>query len=345
MKIILDAIAFSLQDRGGVTMYFSEILRSLKKFTDYKLINDFESNNIFHSGVRGKKGSKLKILSLKYSYNNFSSNKNYIYHSSYFTVSKNKNAVNILTIHDCMYEKFYPFFKKTIHVFFKKRALNKASGIIFVSQSTKKDMLEIYPEISNKQLKVITHGLSKDFFYDPEIIVKKRLLYISGRKYYKRFEMLVEAMKYIPEYELFIVGGGKLSKKELKLLTKSKSTYKHLSNINNEELNNIYNSSHCLVYTSEYEGFGLPVLESIGAGCPVICENNSSLPEIVGDDYDLLCDNLSPPSIVHCIKKLEDKTYRLNVVNQGLKSATKFSWDQSASSLLNFYKDVFKLKD
>ena len=123
MKIILDAIAFSLQQQGGVTMYFSEMLKSLKKIAPVELINDFDSNNIYHNGAEDRVGYFTLFL-YRYIHNNYKSNDRYIFHSSYFVVSKHRNAINVLTVHDCMYELYFPFFRRRLHVWQKKRALH-----------------------------------------------------------------------------------------------------------------------------------------------------------------------------------------------------------------------------
>jgi len=341
MKIVLDGIAFSLQSKGGVTMYFSQILRAIKRISPVTLINDFNSNNIYHQGSEGSVSS-LRLVLLRYGHNNYKSTEKYIFHSSYFCVSKNKKAINVLTIHDCMYEIYYPVLKKKLHIWQKKRALKRSAGIICVSENTKKDLYKFYPEIKGKDIKVIHHGLSSDFHPLPEIPKEKIILYVSGRKFYKRFGLVVESMVKLVDYRLVIVGGGSLEDDELAALACIDSRYTHLTNLSNSELNAIYNRSHCLVYTSSYEGFGLPLLESIGAGCPVICENNSSLSEVVGNDYALLVSELTTNIVYNKVLALEEDSFRAKVVDQGVKFAKNFCWDDKARQLYEFYETMYK---
>tara|TARA_B100000674_G_C37945800_1_gene964884 strand:- start:1498 stop:2529 length:1032 start_codon:yes stop_codon:yes gene_type:complete len=340
MKIILDAIAFSLQSKGGVTMYFSQMLKAIKKISSVKLINDFKTENIYHSGSEKRIG-KLRLIYLRYAHNNLKSKEKFIFHSSYFCVSKNKKAVNILTIHDCMYEIYYPFLKKQIHIWQKKRALKRSAGIVCVSESTKKDLYRFYPEVKSKNIKVIHHGLSSDFYPHENSPKERMLLYVSGRRFYKRFDLLVNSMIKLTDYKLVIVGGGPLDEFELDALEPIKNRYTCASNPSNAELNSLYNKAHCLVYTSAYEGFGLPLLESIGSGCPAICEDNSSLAEVVGKNYSLLVKTLSADIICEKVRALEEDSFRNKVISEGLAQSKLFCWDSKAKELLDFYKENF----
>lgn len=341
MKIVLDAIAFSLQSKGGVTMYFSQILGALKKISPIILVNDFSSNNIYHEGTEASI-SRLSLVLKRYSHNNYRSDDKFIFHSSYFRVSKNKLALNVLTIHDCMYEIYYPPLKRRLHIWQKRRALRRSLGIVCVSENTKRDLYKFYPETMGKELQVIHHGLAADFYPLPDTNTEKIILYVSGRKLYKRFNLVVESLVKLVDYRLVIVGGGSLEEHEVAALDRIKGRYKHMPNLSNSELNKMYNKAHCLVYTSAYEGFGLPLLESIGASCPAVCERNSSLPEVVGDEYPLIFDELTSDVICSTVYRLEDRVFRGSVVEQGIEYSKNFCWDDKAKQLYGFYEYLYE---
>jgi glycosyltransferase involved in cell wall biosynthesis len=106
------------------------------------------------------------------------------------------------------------------------------------------------------------------------------------------------------------------------------------------ELVALYQMATCLVFPSLYEGFGLPVIEAMSAGCPVITSNVSSLPEIAGK-ASLLVDPLSAADIAHAIRTvLEDETLRLHLIEDGRRQASRFSWEKTARMTRDIYLNV-----
>jgi len=345
MKIIIDCIVFNLQKQGGVSLYFSELIKHLQQKRHVTLINNYITNNIYFNEYKLQDNNqsigKYKLLFKRFASESTPSNEKYIFHSSYFRISKNKNAINIVTVHDFMYEKYYPLLKRMVHVWQKKKALNRSSGIICVSHNTRHDLLKYHPEFAHKKITVIHHGVSNAYYPINGISKKKYILYVSGRKYYKNFELVPDVMKQLHQYHLIIVGGGDLDSKEIELLKPILGRYTTVSGVSNSKLNILYNEAHCLMYPSAYEGFGLPVLEAISAGCPVVCQRSSSLPEITGSDYDLLYDGYSSQNIINNILKLEDEKYRESMVHYGIERSKQFSWESANKQLIDFYHHVY----
>jgi mannosyltransferase len=116
--------------------------------------------------------------------------------------------------------------------------------------------------------------------------------------------------------------------------------YKSFSHISNEELNKLYNQSICLLYLSEYEGFGIPVLEAMSAGCPVIALKKSSIPEVAGN-AGILFSDFDKKSVQKTIESLRDnKKLRTEQIELGLKNVKKYSWDKCYKEVKNFYHEV-----
>lgn len=110
--------------------------------------------------------------------------------------------------------------------------------------------------------------------------------------------------------------------------------------VTDAELVTLYQMAACLVFPSLYEGFGLPVLEAMSAGCPVITSNASSLPEVAGDAA-LLIDPLSATDIAQAMQRvLEDETLRTRLIEDGRKQATRFSWEETARMTRDIYLDA-----
>ena len=105
-------------------------------------------------------------------------------------------------------------------------------------------------------------------------------------------------------------------------------------------LNELYNRAFCLLYPSLYEGFGLPVLEALCCGCPVVTTNRSSIPEVV-ENAGIVLKEVTPTSLADAVKLLEDPSVREKLIISGFKQASRFSWRRCASETLKFYHHVY----
>jgi alpha-1,3-rhamnosyl/mannosyltransferase len=110
--------------------------------------------------------------------------------------------------------------------------------------------------------------------------------------------------------------------------------------VTNEDLPYLYAGARLFVFPSHYEGFGLPVLESMASGVPVVCSNSSSLPEVVGDAA-LTCDHDDIDTLRQLISRgLEDDDWRVEAIIKGLHRAATFSWDNCAEQTIQVYREL-----
>jgi mannosyltransferase len=350
INVFYDNIIFNLQKSGGISVYWKELIERIQK-DNLVSINFLEYNNseknIFRKDLIIDKNSIKKInpflciTLVRYLNPRVKVNKKTIFHSSYYRTSKGKNIKNIVTVHDFTYEKEMKTLIGKIHTYQKKKALINADGIVCISENTKKDMLQIYPKLKNKKIIVIYNGFSSDnYVYKENLLFESSVLFVGARKGYKNFDKAVEVVKEINDVTLSIVGPPLTNDEKLFLDNVIPNRYKSFSHISNEELSNIYNKSICLLYLSEYEGFGIPVLEAMSSGCPVVALNKSSIPEVAGD-AGILFTEFDKTKIKETVEFLRyNQDLRFKQINLGLINVKKFSWDKCYKELVDFYNEV-----
>lgn len=273
----------------------------------------------------------------------------FIYFTSEYDICSNSNAINVIIVHDFIYEIFGKFKLGTLfNKWIKKRAILNADIIFCVSENTKKDLIFRYPQIEREKRIIVVHnGVSKDFFPINSVeVFENYVLFIGRRSSYKNFDKVINALQQYSELKLKIVSGAAPTETELIDLENKlgKARFEFLIGISNEELNILYNNAFCLAYPTEYEGFGIPILEAQRAGCPVITRKNSSIVEISGDEVIYLND-LSTDCFRKSFDKLKDPVERKKIVQGGLLNSEKYSWEKMAkeyeSELTKYLEDGF----
>ncbi|MFQ6704222.1 MAG: glycosyltransferase family 4 protein, partial [Alphaproteobacteria bacterium] len=140
---------------------------------------------------------------------------------------------------------------------------------------------------------------------------------------------------------VFVLGGAHWDKfiikleKEIQDFGNYKDKIIRAGYIDDEDLAALYSSAEWFVYTSQYEGFGLPPLEAMKCGCPVITSNNSSLPEVVGDAGIMIDWDSDEQHIAAYEKYYFDKKYRDSMAKKGLERSKQFSWDKTVDIIIN----------
>lgn len=353
MKLIFDNIIFNLQNTGGISVVWYNILSRILNKTSEFSVNFLEYNhknkNIFQQKLNLPQQCIQRRKMAFFNLNRYFSPKiqekeKFIFHSSYYRICKNPNAINITTVHDFTYEYFVKGLKKHIHMWQKNYALRKSNYIVCISENTKKDLIKFLPDIPSNKIRVIYNGVSEEFQklnHVPYPEYKDYILFLGSRAEYKNFKFVVDSIKNT-KFKLLICGAP-LNNKEQQYISNIIPTdhYKVMSGISNQELNKLYNSVFCLAYPSSYEGFGLPVIEAQKAGCPVIALNSSSIPEIIGNSYPMLTE-LTIEKFKVFTEKLENEEYKAKIINLGLENSKQYSWENMFSNYYNLYLEAAK---
>ncbi|MEY0832282.1 glycosyltransferase family 4 protein [Providencia alcalifaciens] len=334
MNIIYDGIIYKLQSSGGVSVYFNEIISRAKLLEKSVLLCDSNSIPDEFSDISVKFTSRFLER-----YRDVKCNIDGIFHSSYYRLPYNRKLKVITTVHDFTYEKYVSGPAKWVHTWQKNRAIKNSDLVICVSQNTANDLMQYCP-IDSSKIRVIHNGVSSSYFSIPELQTSNsnNVIFVGARNGYKNFGYAIKSIAHIPHLNLHIVGGGILNKNEKQLLDKYlPNRYKWLGRLSDQELNIAYNSAYALLYPSSYEGFGIPILEAMRAGCPVIAVNISSIPEVAGDAA-ILVNSPSIDSFVEALKNIP--LLREELILKGFNQVNKFSWERCFEETLSVYNEL-----
>ncbi|MBU9830800.1 MULTISPECIES: glycosyltransferase family 4 protein [Rahnella] len=343
--IIIDGIIFSLQQSGGISVYFDELIKEIKKNDiSYSLIV-YDNNNPYVEGLPVNTKTRLnmnieRFLDVDLGFFEKGSS---IFHSSYYRLPNKKirsELTVITTVHDFTEEIFSRGAKSYVHHWQKKRAILGSDGIICISECTKKDLLKFIPEAANIPIKVIYNGVGD---FKPAANKKsseKYVLFVGARNGYKNFSACVQSLSTHSDLNLVVVGGGQFTNDEINFLEGNvPGRYRHAGYVTEVLLNDLYSQAYCLIYPSLYEGFGIPVIEAMKSGCPVIGSNSSSVSEIASGAA-ILIDDITSDKISDALVVLKDDVYRSNLIATGFEHSQKYSWSKMAEQTLNFYNEI-----
>lgn len=268
-----------------------------------------------------------------------------------------KSVVSILDLTFRRFPETFPKFQQKYLDFGTRRAVKKADAVITISESTKRDVVELLGVAEDKVF--VTH-LGVDASYHPVAdeqreyaaskygVNEKTVMYLGTLEPRKNIPTLIRAFSAArkelgPDIRLVLSGGkGWFYEQIFQLIKELKieDDVHFTGYVPDEDLPALYSSAAVFAYPSIYEGFGLPPLEAMACGAPVITSNTSSLPEVVGDagitvdPYDVK--ELSSS----IIRVLSDSDLRNSMREKGLKQAARFNWENTAKQTLEVYQKV-----
>ncbi len=234
-------------------------------------------------------------------------------------------------------------------------SVERASHVIAVSEATRQDLIELY-QTPPEKISVLYHGVGPEFrpVEQSDCLAAVRQKYGLGRQPFilsvgtvqprKNYQRLIQAFAQIePDYTLVIAGNrgwtfDSILAEVQKLGLEQRVFFPNF--VAEADLPALYSAASLFVYPSLYEGFGLPALEALACGAPVVASNRSALPEVVGQ-AGLLVDPLDVTAIAMAMSRvLADEALRQELGRAGRIQAAKFSWTDMATKLLNLYQTL-----
>ena len=285
-----------------------------------------------------------------------------------FWIPRGLGCPYVLTVHDLL-EHMYgsrdaSSFRRSAHFYLTRRVLRKASRVIAVSQFTKNEIEKLF-SIPGRRIEVVYNAIDERFLHghateaDREMIAQRYLvnypfvLYAGAIRPHKNVVRIIEAFSslknelqkedYLPDLKLIIIGDDLSSHPRLRrtvVRSGVQNDVRFLGFVPIEVLRIFYDVAKVFVFPSLYEGFGLPPLEAMAHGTPVVTSNTSSLPEVAGNAALLV----NPENVFEIRRGLQrvlvDATLRERMKQRGYEQAQRFSWTNSVSRILEIYREV-----
>lgn len=373
MKVAIDCRGINWYHGTGIGTYTNNLLKNLLKFktdNDYYL---YWSGNGYKRYIKENchciiTSSKHHRFFQQYFFpSNLKSEKIDIYHipQNGIGLSDEIDCTKFVTIHDLIpYIMPETVGRGYLNKFLKEMPLiiQNSGGILTVSEYSKQDILRFFPIekdrifvtplAANEIFKPLDKKGCFDFISKKYNIKNKFALYLGGFSDRKNVYSLIEAFSKAhknlkEEFSLVILGSYRDSSQKLIKLVENLNMEKHIifaGFIPEEELPIFYNASTAFIYPSLYEGFGLPPLEAMSCGTPVISSNITSIPEVVGDS-GILINPYSLNDLQNSIETLlNDEKLQENLSKKSKKRAKEFSWTKTAELTLNAYEKIYSTR-
>lgn len=363
MKIGID-VSLGRLNRAGVGAYVRGLLEGLKKIDCHTEFSYFDVNQDRDDSKPKTLRSRVNTIYRDIFWLNFvlpvqiKQKHVDLLHMPAFYAPVYKTRPTVITIHDMVWfdhAEYFPIWQRTYMRLFVPITAKNADAVIVDSESTRQDLIKKL-QIPARKVHVTHLGVSKHFSVVPDAHVQKnKLKYeldeyilivgsVEPRKNLRRLLIaFAELRGKYPNVILVHVGTSTWQSSDVfQLIEKMElsRSVRFLWNLPQEDLIALYNGALFFVFPSLYEGFGLPVIEAMACGCPVITSNISSLPEVAGEAAELInpYDTNQIREAMEALYQNEEK--RQDLVQKGLIHANSFSWERCARETMAVYDEV-----
>lgn len=369
MRVLFDHQAFWMQNYGGISRTFVELIERLRASGVEATISLWYSDNEHLRRASLAEGSMpaptawplarmlkrranidvVEFMDRRRSVRALKRGKWDLFHPTYYYpyfLEHLDGRPFVVTVHDMIHEAFPDMFKPFDPTSANKRSLTeRADRIIAISESTKKDIVRFF-DISPNKVDVVHHGPT----LDPRLAVPRPgwlptryVLFVGNRHTYKNFERFAPAiskvMKEEPGLHLVCAGGKPFREYETAMLGElgilERTIY---TDVDDPLLACLYRHAEAFIFPSLYEGFGLPLIEAMACGCPVIASNTSSFPEVAGDAAVLFDPADEDDMSSTMLDVLRDADLRARMAERGLQRVGQFSWERTARMTREVYE-------
>lgn len=361
--VVYDHQIFSLQQFGGVSRYFCEIAERIQNLPDWcsRIVAPVHFNDYLAASKVPTLGMHLRMRVARsarlYRATNallapclLAVSGAEVLHRTYYSARPRPSRGRlVVTVHDMIHELYPQHFRANDPTALHKRLnIEAADHLICVSHSTANDLMRLL-QVPRSKITVTHLGLSDAFRRIETHDVHRAgcrpyFLYVGQRAGYKNFARLLQAYggsrRLVDDFDLVVFGGHPFSAQERQRMAalglRADAVRRYTGS--DAELARAYSEARAFVYPSEYEGFGIPLLEAMSRGCAVACGNTSSIPEVAGAAAEYF-DPTSVDAIRSALEKLaDDDQRRTALVEAGRAQLKMFSWDRCAAETIAAYR-------
>lgn len=369
LKIVFDQQVFLLQEYGGISRYVCSLARELAAMADMRarIVAPLHFNgNLDGMGrqdlICGRRFPRIpktvrmvSAVSTGLAHLEMRRFAPDIVHETYFSTADFRpgRARRVVTVYDMIHEKFSATLPQShLTTQAKRSAVMRADHVLCISQSTRNDLIEIFGVAPEKTSVVYLSSdvMAADAAARATVLTaigsRPYLLYVGSRGGYKNFLGLLRAYAasdyLVRNVAIVAFGGGALSADERAAMADLGIARENVVQIGGADaiLAALYEKALAFVYPSLYEGFGIPPLEAMSLGCPVISSNTSSLPEVVGDagEYFAPEDDESMRAAMESL--LQSPSRRAELIAAGYRRVEQFSWRRCAEETSAIYRSL-----
>lgn len=362
LHIAFDPQTFSLQAYGGVSRYVAELARCLRALPQTRVsVLAFAHINGYlqpGEGVVGRRMPEIpEPLRRPLARANQAAARRWLarhgadlVHETYYSHARTAppGMPTVLTVHDMIHEKFPDYAPRTQRIAAAKRAaLARADHVICVSESTRRDLLEI-TGIDPAHVSVVRHGVSIPAGDAPRPVAGPYVLFVGKRGGYKGFDTLLEAYAgpVQREYRLVCFGDAPFSRDELRRMDALGVQRERVCHAFGDDaaLAAHYRHAALFAYPSRYEGFGMPPLEAMALGCPVVCSDAASLPEVAGEAARMFTAGDAQALRAAMEAVLDSPGVAADLCERGRRRAAMFTWEACARATQEAYARLLQTR-
>ena len=377
-KVAFDREAFLMQTSGGVSRYYSNLIKEFLKDPGldidpvllFRMAGNAHLAGVGVTGVthlpfanvhamavkaiRHQPSARLREIGFSVLGGGGSAHSKYnVVHLTHFLPLEKdvQSGTRVaITVHDMIWEVRPPSNSNQRNPHPRKRELAQSADLVFcVSRTTANLVNEVYGKIPGTVV-TVPHGVDSAIFRQltapqPNALDRPYVLYVGSRSWYKNFGVLLEALSILRkggrDLGLVLAGGGILRIKERRRIARVMSSREFLHCFPSDlELASLYNGAAAFCFPSLQEGFGIPILEAMACGCPAVISDIPVFHEVGGDAAEYF-EPSSAESLAHKISiVLEDSERRKKLQSIGLQRAGTFTWHNTAKLVSEAYQSV-----
>ncbi len=357
MKVIFDNIIFSLQRAGGISGMWAALVSRLMDAPGVEpwfIERPSAAANIFRRALSIPASRILPDSRFPTAASRWLPPRvpfpdgPFIFHSSYYrTAPESSGAINVTTLHDFTYERLRlgSTLARALHSRQKLAALRRSAATACVSAATAADLRRFAPGIGGRVEVICNAPLCTPAAspapggnLPPEARPAAPLLFVGSREPYKRFYLAVAAAAML--HRPLIVAGAPLSVSERAMVRRSGAVLESVIHPSADHLSALYSRAGALLYLSEAEGFGIPVVEAQAHGCPVVTVAAPWLFYVAAPESVAFAVEARPYTVAAAVRRLDDPDFALSRITAGYKNAARYSWQRAAGQYLSLYSSL-----